>query len=193
MLIAADIKAHGFGMGEIHLRINAVQLRNAMRSVDGRVTSSSDSTISNRQLLDRLATRIKKEEPWDINFATLNKEAATARRQLMLATQILKHIDADMPIRLLIAECEKPITYMTALYLAHKLGIADRLDISPLFETTFGLEHGVQMMRQLLAFAPVQAYVRNRARLAIQAGFSDAGRFMGQIAANLAIERLQSS
>ena len=191
MLVASDIKAHGFGMGEIHLRINAVQLRNAMRSVDGRLTSSSDSSISNRQLLDRLAKRIKTEEHWDINFLTLDRETATARRQLMLAAQILKHIDCDMPIRLLIAECEKPITYMTALYLAHKFNIADKLDISPLFETSFGLEHGVQMMKQLLSFASVQAYVRNRGRLAIQAGFSDAGRFMGQIAANLAIERLQ--
>ena len=191
MLVAADIKAHGFGMGEMHLRINAVQLRNAMRSVDRRATSSSEGAISNRQLLDRLASRIKSEQPWDINFASVDKEAATARRQLMVATQILKLIDEDMPIRLLIAECEKPITYMIALYLAHKFGIADKLDISPLFETTFGLEHGVQMMTQLLAFAPVQAYIRNRKRLAIQAGFSDAGRFMGQIAANLAIERLQ--
>ena len=191
LLVAADMRNHGFGMGEMHLRINAVQLRNAMRSVDGRAVSSSDGTTSNRQLLERLAARIASEAPWNINFATLDKEAATARRQLMLATQILKHIDCDMPIRLLIAECEKPITYMTALYLAQKLGIADKLDISPLFETTFGLEHGVQMMEQLLAFEAVQNYVKKRGRLAIQAGFSDAGRFMGQIAANLAIERLQ--
>jgi phosphoenolpyruvate carboxylase len=191
MLIAADIRTHGFGMGEMHLRINAVQLRNAMRSVDGRPVSASDRAISNRQLLERLATRIISEEPWQINFGTLKNEAATARRQLMLAAQILKHIDSDMPIRLLIAECEKPITYMSALYLAHKLGIADKLDISPLFETTFGLEHGVQMMKQLLGFAPVQSYIRTRGRLAVQTGFSDAGRFMGQIAANFAIERLQ--
>ena len=191
MVIAADIKTHGFGMGEMHLRINAVQLRNAMRSLDGKAVSSSDGMTSNRQLLERLAHRIATEKPWDINFATVDKEAATARRQLMLAAQILKHIDSDMPIRLLIAECEKPITYMSALYLAHKLGIADKLDISPLFETTFGLEHGVQMMTQLLSYRSVQDYILTRGRLAIQAGFSDAGRFMGQIAANLAIERLQ--
>ena len=191
MVIAADIRLHGFGMGEMHLRINAVQLRNAMRSIDGKPISSSDGTVSNRQLLDRLASRIASEEAWQINFATLDKESATARRQLMLAAQILKHIDSDMPIRLLIAECEKPITFMTALYLAKKFDIADKLDISPLFETTFGLEHGVSMMSQLLGFESVKSYVRARGRLAIQAGFSDAGRFMGQIAANLAIERLQ--
>ena len=33
--------------------------------------------------------------------------------------------------------------------------------------------------------------IYKRGRLAIQTGFSDAGRFIGQIAANLAIERLQ--
>ena len=191
MLVAADMRNHGFGMGEMHLRINAVQLRNAMRSVDGRATSSSDGAVSNRQLLERLATRITTESPWQINFATLDQEAATARRQLMLATQILKHIDSDMPVRLLIAECEKPLTFMTALYLTHKLGIADKIDISPLFETVFGLEHGVQMMSQLFNFEAVTDYVTHRGRLSIQAGFSDAGRFMGQIAANLAIERLQ--
>ena len=191
LLIAGDVATHGFGMGEIHLRINAVQLRNAMRSLDKRSLSQSDGTTSQRILIERLAQRIAAEAPWDINFATVDQETATARRQLMLAAQFLKHIDCDQPIRLLIAECERPITYMSALYLAHKLGIADMLDISPLFETTFGLEYGAQMMSQLFAHKVVQDYVRRRGRVAIQLGFSDAGRFMGQMAANLAIERLQ--
>ena len=191
LVIAADIATHGFGMGEIHLRINAVQLRNAMRAIDGRSLSSSDASMSSRLLIERLAERIRTEAPWQISFATIEKEAATARRQLMLAAQFLKHIDASQPIRLLIAECERPITYMSALYLAHKLGIKDKLDISPLFETSFGLEHGASMMGQLFEQVVVQDYIRRRGRIAIQLGFSDAGRFMGQLAANLAIERLQ--
>ena len=191
MVIAGDIASHGFGMGEIHLRINAVQLRNAMRAVDGRGISLSGDNVQNRLLMERLATRIKTEPAWKINFQNLDDESATARRQLMLATQFLKHVDCDQPIRLLIAECEKPITIMNALYLAHKFGIADRLDISPLFETTFGLEHGVQLIKQLLGYDVFCDYVRQRGRLAMQTGFSDAGRFIGQIAANLAIERLQ--
>ena len=191
LLIAGDVATHGFGMGEIHLRINAVQLRNAMRSLDGRSLSQSHGTDSQRILIDKLASRIASEKPWDINFATVDRETATARRQLMLAAQFLKHVDSDQPIRLLIAECERPITYMSALYLAHKLGIADKLDISPLFETTFGLEYGAQMMEQLFSHEVVRNYVQKRGRVAIQLGFSDAGRFMGQMAANLAIERLQ--
>ena len=191
MVIAADIRTHGFAMAEIHLRINSVQLRNAMRPVDGKGISLTDGLVSTRSLIDRLSTRITTEQPWTINFKNLENETATARRQLMLAAQFLKHIDCDQPIRLLIAECEKPITLMSALYLAHKMNIADKLDISPLFETSYGLEHGEQVIDQLLAHQVYVDYVRRRGRLAIQTGFSDAGRFIGQIAANLAIERLQ--
>ena len=191
MVLAADIATHGFGMGEVHLRINAVQLRNAMRAVDGRSLSSSDDSLSSRILMDRLASRIETEAPWQINFASIENEAATARRQLMLAAQFIKHIDSDQPVRLLIAECERPITFMSALYLAQKFGISDRLDISPLFETSFGLEHGAGMMAQLFEHEAVRRYIARRGRVAIQLGFSDAGRFMGQLAANLAIERLQ--
>ena len=191
MVLAADIATHGFGMGEVHLRINAAQIRNAMRPVDGRTVSVSDGAMSSRMLIERLANRIRTESPWQINFSNLDAETATARRQLMLATQILKHIDSDQPIRLLIAECERPITIMSALYLAHKFDIADRLDISPLFETGYGLEHGDKVIDQLLQQSVFTDYVRRRGRLAIQTGFSDAGRFVGQIAANMAIERLQ--
>lgn len=191
MVLAADIATHGFGMGEVHLRINAVQLRNAMRSIDGRSLTQSDGSASSRLLMERLAKRIKTEAEWQINFGTVDAEVTTARRQLMLAAQFIKHIDSSQPIRLLIAECERPITYLSALYLAHKLGLSDHLDISPLFETSFGLEHGASMMAQLFEFDVVTDYIRRRRRVAIQTGFSDAGRFMGQLAANLAIERLQ--
>ncbi len=191
MVVAADIKTHGFGMAEVHLRINSIQLQNAMRPIDGIGSLMTDGMVSARSLIDKLSSRIANEAPWQINFKNLDDESATARRQLMLAAQFLKHIDCDQPIRLLIAECEKPITIMSALYLAEKLGIADKLDISPLFETSYGLEHGEQIIDQLLSHQAYSDYIRRRGCLSIQTGFSDAGRFIGQIAANMAIERLQ--
>ena len=140
MVLVADLYTHGFGMGEIHLRINAAQIRNAMRPVDGRTLSISDGENSARLLVERLALRIKNESSWSTNFKNLDQETALARRQMMLARQIIKHIDSDQKVKLLIAECERPPTIMSALYLAHKFGIADSLDISPLFETSYGLE-----------------------------------------------------
>ena len=191
LAIAGDIASNGFGLGEIHLRINAVQLANAMGVVDGKGNFVSLTDGRSRTLVEKLADRVGMEPVSSINFQNLEHESATARRQMMLATQILKHIDSNQPIRLLIAECEHPITVMSALFLARKFGIEDLLDISPLFETTFGLEHGVKLIEQLLGYEIFRQYIIKRGRLAIQTGFSDAGRFIGQIAANLAIERLQ--
>jgi len=191
LAIAGDVDCHGFGMGRIHLRINSANISNTMSAIFGQSPPISEENVSTRTLVGRLASKIEGELAWSINFLNLEQEIEAARRQFMLAAQILKHIDSDQPIRLLIAECEKPITIMSALYLAHKFGIKKQLDISPLFETAHGLQHGAKILEQLCNIPVFRDYVRGRGRLAIQTGFSDAGRFMGQIAANLAIERLQ--
>ena len=105
--------------------------------------------------------------------------------------QILQHIDGDAPIRMLVAECEEPATMLAALYFARLFGIEDKVDVSPLFETESALEHGGRFLDELLAETEYQDYAKARGRVAIQTGFSDAGRFVGQIPASLAIERLQ--
>ena len=191
LTIAGDVACHGFGMGRIHLRINSANISNTMSAIFGRSLQISEENISTRTLVGRLASIIESESAWSINFLNLDQEIEAARRQFMLAAQILKHIDSDQPIRLLIAECEQPITILSALYLARKFGVEKKLDISPLFETAYGLQHGAKILEQLCQIPVYRNYVGERRRLAVQTGFSDAGRFMGQIAANLAIERLQ--
>ena len=78
-----------------------------------------------------------------------------------------------------------------ALYLAKKLDVHKKIDISPLFETKYGLEHGQEVIKDLLLQEAFVEYIKNRKRLSIQTGYSDAGRFIGQIAANIEIEQLQ--
>ncbi|MEZ6022507.1 MAG: phosphoenolpyruvate carboxylase [Hyphomonadaceae bacterium] len=98
-------------------------------------------------------------------------------------------MDADRAAAL-IAEIEASATIKGAVYLARHYGVADRLDISPLFETPDVLERGGRFMERLLDEPEYLAYIRQRGRLSVQYGFSDSGRFMGQLAANMAIERL---
>ena len=191
MLIAADIKNHGFGIAEVHLRVNASQIHNAMSFELKWDIFNKNNLISSKSLLDRLSEKLSKEKKWEINFKNLDDETSIAKRQLMIATQIFKHIDNDQPIRFLIAECEQPISIFSALYLAKKLDVHKKIDISPLFETKYGLEHGQEVIKDLLLQESFVEYIRNRKRLSIQTGYSDAGRFIGQIAANIEIEQLQ--
>lgn len=76
------------------------------------------------------------------------------------------------------------------MFFAKLFGISEIVDISPLFETPAALETGQRLIERLLAEEAYRDYVSVRGRLCIQTGYSDAGRFIGQIAADLALERL---
>ncbi|WP_239804995.1 phosphoenolpyruvate carboxylase [Croceicoccus hydrothermalis] len=184
----AAMRADGLGMGHIHFRVNASQLKNAIRR---RVDPQNRLDLSSQAALSAIRTAIEELTPLQSNFAALGIEASTAIRQFLAMQQILTHIDADAPIRMLIAECEQPQTVLAALYFARLFGVEDKVDVSPLFETEAALEHGGRFLDALLAEEVFQTYARRRGRIAIQTGFSDAGRFVGQIPASLAIERLQ--
>ncbi len=185
--LAAQMKTDGLGMGEVHFRLNSAQLNNAIRS---QIEDFKDWEINSATALKLLQKLIINAKPQRCNFASLAIESATAIRQFLLMAQILKHIDADASIRLLIAECEQPQTVLIALYFARLFGIDENIDISPLFETESAMEHGARFLDALLGDANYRKYARNRGRVSIQTGFSDAGRFVGQIPAALAIERL---
>ena len=182
------VQATGLGNSHIHLRVNAVQINNAFRAF---VHESWTADLTERQALARIVEMIRTVKPETVNFETLDLETATAIRQFALAAQIRKHVDRDTPIRYLIAECESPATILIAVYFAKLFGVQDIVDISPLFETPAALETGARLIERLLAEEAYRDYVAGRGRLAIQTGYSDAGRFIGQIAGGLAHERLQ--
>ena len=186
--LAAAMRADGLGIGWIHFRVNSSQLHNALRR---RIDPDGTLDWGSRGALSRLREVLAGTAPLRVNFGALAIETSTAMRQFLVMAQILHHIDADAPIRMLIAECEQPQTVLAALYFARLFGIEDKVDVSPLFETETALEHGGRFLDALLAEPAYRDYARTRGRVAIQTGFSDAGRFLGQIPAALAIERLQ--
>ncbi|WP_414464172.1 phosphoenolpyruvate carboxylase [Hyphomicrobium sp. DY-1] len=184
--LAGLVEATGLGMSHIHLRINALQLHNAFRAY---VHEPWTRDLTESQSLKRIVEMIKNTPRETVNFATLDLETATAIRQFALTAQIMKHVDKETPIRFLIAECESPATVLIAVFFAKLFGVDHITDISPLFETPTGLENGARIMERLIEEEAYREYVIGRKRISIQTGFSDAGRFIGQISATLAVER----
>jgi len=187
LTLSAAMRADGLGMGWIHFRVNAKQLHNAVRR---RLGDHEAIDLASKGAIATLRRLVEEAKPLRTNFAALATESSTAIRQFIAMAQIVKHIDADAPIRMLVAECEQPAT-VAALYFAKLFGVDDKVDVSPLFETETALEHGGRFLDALLAEPAYRAYARVRGRVAVQTGFSDAGRFVGQVPAALAIERLQ--
>lgn len=186
--LASTMRVRRLGLGTVHFRINASQLNNAIRRYIG---ADEGLSMSSRAAFSKLRERLGEARPIRTNLAALANEATTAVRQFLAMAQFLKHIDADSHIRLLIAECEQPATVLCALYFAKLFGIDAKVQVSPLFETEAALEHGARFLDALLAEPHYQRYARQIGCVAIQTGFSDAGRFLGQVPAALAIERLQ--
>ena len=110
---------------------------------------------------------------------------------MMTVAQIVKHVDSSMPVRFLIAETETGYTLLAALWLARLFGVERHIEISPLFETAEALEHGATVLEEALRSPHYRAYLQSTGRLALQFGYSDSGRYVGQLAASYLIERLR--
>ena len=189
LILRAVASTLQLGTARIHLRVNAAQIRSV---IDRDLGLDAAGGGLGRRVLSELSAMAAGPSLRAVNFADLELEQSTARRLFMVCAQILKHVDADAVIRFLIAESENPAIVIAALYLAREYGVADRVDISPLFETPDALETGGRFIERLLAEPPYVDYVRGRGYLCIQLGFSDAGRFIGQIPAAMAVERLHN-
>ena len=189
-VLRAEMANFGLAFAHTHMRINATQLTNAIRH-DIDITTSPEDPANRRRYLVEIATLLERVKPVAINFGTIMNERATAKRMFMLVSKFLKYVDNNEPVRFLIAECNTPFTVLTALYFAKLFGVADKIDISPLFETGVALDQGHEIITELLKNPTYVKYVEGRGRICMQTGFSDAGRYIGQVPASLAIERIR--
>jgi len=189
-VLRAELANYGLGMAHTHVRINATQLHNAIRK-SVRLETEPDDPRYRQSYMAAVTELLDGVQPARINFGSIVAERTSAKRLFMVVAQMLKYSDATTPIRFLVAESESAFTVLTALYFARLFGVADRVDISPLFETEKALEVGSRIIEQLLENPHYRDYVRRRGRLCIQTGYSDAGRYLGQTPAGASIERLR--
>ena len=186
----ASLASHGLGLAHTHVRLNATQLHNAIRKQVGMETAPNDPS-HRRSYHNSINDLLGAVEPVMVNFADLMAERATAKRLFMIVRQMVKYVDADTPVRFLIAETEAGFTLLTALYYARLFGVEDQVEISPLYETAEALERGDGIIEEALRSPHYKAYLKRTGRLTVQFGFSDSGRYLGQMAATFMIERLR--
>ncbi len=187
----AGLAGHGLSLARPHFRLNAAQVHNALRrriDIDG---DPADPALRRSCLAAVNALMDRAEPPMPVDFGALMTEQTSATRLMMTVVQLLKHVDGSSPIRFLIAETETGYTLLAALWIARRFGIADRLEISPLFETPEALEHGERVLEEAFRSPHWREYLRRVGRLTVQFGYSDSGRYIGQLAATYWIERLR--
>ncbi|CAN0503683.1 unnamed protein product, partial [Phaeothamnion confervicola] len=161
LILRAELCNHGLGMAHTHVRLNAVQIHNAIRKLIDMETEPDDPARK-RSYLAAAGKLLRDVKPVKINFASILAERTSAKRLFMIVAQMLKYIDATTPVRFLIAESESPLTLLAALYFAKLFGVEAKVDISPLFETTKAFERGIRVIDECLQNPDYAAYVRQR-------------------------------
>ncbi|HET7131016.1 MAG TPA: phosphoenolpyruvate carboxylase, partial [Gammaproteobacteria bacterium] len=190
IVLRAEWELLGLGLARLHFRLNSVQLHNAIRP-EIALAAQPGQSQSRRHFLAEVTRLLDGVTPVNVHYGTVAREQTTAKRVLMLAAQFHKHFDGRTPMRLLIAESDTPFTLLAALYYARLFGVERYVEISPLFETADGLHHGDRVIAEVLDNPHFVSYLRLQRRFCVQLGFSDSGRYIGQPAASLAIERFK--
>ena len=185
----AGLAAHGLALAHTHMRLNAAQLHNAVRQRLG--LSGAEDASRRRGLLAAINTALSETVPLPVDFGALIAEQASAARLMLLCAQIAKHVDGSTPIRFLIAETETGFTLLSALWLARRFGVEHAVELSPLFETAEALDHGDRVLEEALRSPHFRDYLRLHGRLCLQFGYSDSGRYVGQLAGSYLAERLK--
>ncbi len=186
----AGLASHGLSLAHTHVRLNATQLHNAARVRLGLADPPADAS-RRRVLLAAIGEALDTVQAEPVDFGALMAEQSSAIRLMMTVAQIVKHIDGAAPVRFLIAETESGYALLTALWLARLCGIERQIEISPLFETAEALEQGARVLGEALRSPHWRAYLRDTGRMCLQFGYSDSGRYVGQLAASYLIERLR--
>jgi phosphoenolpyruvate carboxylase len=186
----AGLVSHGLSLAHTHVRLNSAQLHNAIRQRLGFAEPPADPS-RRRLLLSAINAALDSVTPVAVDFGSVMAEQASATRLMMAIAQICKHIDCSAPVRFLIAETESGYTLLAALWLARLLGIERQIEISPLFETAEALESGGRVIEEALRSPHYRSYLQATGKLALQFGYSDSGRYVGQLAASYQIERLR--
>jgi phosphoenolpyruvate carboxylase len=186
----AGLVSHGMALAHTHVRLNAAQVHNVVRQRLG-ISDPPEDPAHRRALFVAINAALDAVQAVPVDFGALLTEQASAAKLMMTVAQIVKHVDGSVPVRFLIAETESGYTLLAALWLARLFGIAQHVEISPLFETAEALEHGAHVLDEALRSPHYRAYLQETGRLALQFGYSDSGRYVGQLAASYLIERLR--
>jgi phosphoenolpyruvate carboxylase len=186
----AGLVAHGLSLAHTHVRLNSAQIHNAIRLRLGLADPPGDAA-RRRVLLGAIGAALDNVKSEPATLGALLGEQSSAAKLMLTVAQMVRHIDTGSKVRFLIAETESGYTLLAALWLARLFGIEKGIEISPLFETGEALERGARVLEEALRNPHYRAYLRSVGRLSLQFGYSDSGRYIGQLAASYLIERLR--
>jgi phosphoenolpyruvate carboxylase len=178
-----QVRTFGFHLATLELRENAPQLQAACRALLGGYAAAHDES-ERRALLEDACNG--DPAPRD---GLVEPRAAAALDCIARAHDALGPRSLDTFI---ISNTEESSDVLCALWLARRAGVADGLELVPLFERRDALERATETMAGLYASPAYASHLRSRGGAQeVMLGYSDAGKDAGYIASQWTIYTAQ--
>lgn len=192
--LRSRLENHGLSYAQPHFRISSKSVQAALAEKTG--INIGDDEASDNTYAQKIENLIAGVKPETSNIVNVAQSKPTIIKQMTLIRQIVDDLDSHCPIRFLVAETHNATTIKAALYFSRWLGVDNHINISPLFEDRDGGERAGKIMGILYKSPAYREHVdaerpHNPLQRAVfyENGYSDSGRYDGQLPAGSFIER----
>ena len=189
--LRSDLRNDGLSFAQVHFRLNAKSLSSALGEHGLFIDPEKKPEQADATYFDQLSSMVDAANAKDFDLIQTMNAKQTVVKQMGMISEFDKYVEQGRNIRFLIAETDKAITPLTALYFAKQFGIENKISISGLCEDREGQNEFKRLSQLLITNQSYREHIFNGREYhpfkmsmeADQFGFSDSHRYDGAIAA----------
>ncbi len=176
------IRVFGLNIAPLDVREDARRITQALHEILGDLPEDE----SGRQA--RLESELERNEPWDLSGRDLSESTQGVLAIWRLLADMIERY-GPQSVSSVIGSMSRTIEDVLAmLVFSRAFGVAEFVDVVPLFETIEDLDRGPRVMDRLFSVGGFREHVRRRGdRQQIMIGYSDSDKDGGYLASNWAL------
>jgi phosphoenolpyruvate carboxylase len=192
-LLIRQAEIFGFHLVTLDVRQHAERHRAALTEIFGRYGLVEDfARLGEDQKVELLASELASRRPLAPERLDFSDETNETLQLFRLVRKAQERVGPEAVQNYVISMTSGPSDVLGVLLMAQDAGIADKLDIVPLFETLADLHAASPIMRALFSSPAYEAHLTARQRSQqIMLGYSDSNKDTGYLTANWELRRAQ--
>jgi phosphoenolpyruvate carboxylase len=185
----------GFHLATLDIRLHAAPLRRALGEIFARFRLAEDyASLPEDQKVRLLTTELLSPRPLAPARPDFSEETNDTLALFHLVRRAHERVGPAAVHNVIISMTSEPSDVLGVLLMAKDAGVAQALDIVPLFETLGDLHAGPRVLQALFQNPAYVAHLSRRGMAQqVMLGYSDSNKDAGYITANWALRRVQQA
>lgn len=187
-----QVDVFGFHLVRLDLRQHADRHRAALDELFVRYDVADPDGLDEQARTAVLVEELSSPRPLTPHALDLSDETTQTVELLRLVRRARARLGPDAVSTYVISMARRPSDVLGVLLLADDAGVADDLDVVPLFETVDDLRDAPEALRTLFSFAPYREHLRARGgEQQVMLGYSDSSKDGGYLSSTVELHRAQ--